>query len=155
MSATPRPDPPLTTTLFRPYREHPGLLLALSAAVFVPLTAARYPLVEARIFAAALAITLVGHLLLAAVLHRFRAGLGLSVPVDRPIAVVAAVLLVLVGLEIVAGRLVELVAGREAFGVTLGGFLPSLVIGPLFALLVREAWAARRPSGHPGEIWTD
>lgn len=142
----PDPDARPGDALLQPYRRHPGLLLALSAAVFVPLNLARYPLVEARVFAAALGLTLAGHLLLAALLHRFRDRLALPPPARRPVALVVAALAALIGLEIVAGRLVELVAGTEAFGVTLGGFLPSLVIGPAFALLVREAWCARLTS---------
>ena len=48
------------------HRRHPGLLLAASA-VFLPLMPVRLLLVDARAFAAAIALSVAGHLVLAAI----------------------------------------------------------------------------------------
>ena len=50
------------------HRRHPGRLLLAASAVFVPLMPVRLLLVDARAFGAAIALTVAGHLLLAAIL---------------------------------------------------------------------------------------
>ncbi len=122
------------------HRRRPGVLLGVALAVFVPLQVPRYPLIDARWFPVALALTLVGHLALVAILSRRP---DLDVAPIRP-GVAALGLVVVTGLQIVVGQAVEAVVGESAFGIMLGGFVPSVLLGPAWALLVIGALAARR-----------
>ncbi len=122
------------------YRRHPGVLLGTALVIFVPLNVVRYPLVDARWYPVALTLTLVGHLALVAVLRRVP---GLDVAPIRPgVAVVG--LVVVTGLQIAVGLAVEAVVGRSTFGITFGGFVPSVLLGPAWALLVLGGLAGRR-----------
>jgi hypothetical protein len=122
------------------YRRHAGPALLTSLAVFLPLNLVRYPLVEARWYPAAIALTLLGHVALVPLLRRRT---GPDVPgVGLPAA--AAGLVAITALEVLGGRAVEAVVGRSTFGITFGGFLPSVLLGPLWAMLVVGAWTARR-----------
>ncbi len=122
------------------YRRRPGTLLGIALAVFVPLQIPRYPLIDARWYPVALALTLVGHLALVVVLRR-RPDLD-AAPV-RP-GVAALGLAAVAGLQIVIGQAVEAVVGESTFGIMFGGFVPSVLLGPAWALLVLGALAARR-----------
>jgi hypothetical protein len=122
------------------YRRRPGLLLGTALAVFVPLNAVRYPLIDARWYPVALTLTLVGHLALVAILRRRP---DLDVAPIRP-RLAALGLVVVTGLQVVLGQAVEAVVGMSTFGIMLGGFVPSVLLGPAWALLVIGALAARR-----------
>ena len=120
------------------YRRRPGLLLGAALAVFVPLNAVRYVAIDARWYPVAIALTLAGHVALVPILRR-------RVAVD-PVGVTTAIvgLVAITGLEVVAGLGVEAVVGRSTFGIMFGGFLPSVLLGPAWALLVVRALVARR-----------
>jgi hypothetical protein len=122
------------------YRRRPGLLLGTALAVFVPLNAVRYPFIDARWYPVALTLTLVGHLALVAILRRRP---DLDVAPIRP-RLAALGLVVVTGLQVVLGQAVEAVVGMSTFGIMLGGFVPSVLLGPAWALLVIGALAARR-----------
>ncbi len=122
------------------YRRRPGLLLGTALAVFVPLNVVRYPLIDARWYPVALTLTLVGHLALVAILRRRP---DLDVAPIRP-GLAALGLVVVTGLQVVLGQAVEAVVGMSTFGIMFGGFVPSVLLGPAWALLVIGALAARR-----------
>lgn len=123
------------------YRRHAGPLLLTALAVFLPLNVVRYPLVDAGWFPVAIALTFLGHVALAAVLGR-RADLAVP-PIG--IAAAAAGVVAVTALEVVGGLAVEAVVGRSTFGITFGGFLPSVLLGPAWALLVLGALERTRP----------
>ena len=122
------------------YRRRPGFLLGTALAVFVPLNAVRYVAIDAGWFPVAIGLTLAGHLVLAAI---YRRRPDLDVPPVRP-AVAAAGVVAITALEIVGGLAVEAVVGRSTFGIMFGGFVPSVLLAPAWALLVVGALAARR-----------
>lgn len=119
------------------YRRRPGLLLGAALAVFVPLNAVRYVAIDAGWFPVAIALTLAGHVALVPILRG-----RIAVDPVHP-GIVAAGLVAITGLEIVAGLAVEAVVGRSTFGIMFGGFLPSVLLAPAWALLVVGALAAR------------
>lgn len=120
------------------YRRRPGLLLGSALAVFVPLNVVRYVAIDAGWFPVAIALTFAGHLALVPILGR-RVDPG---PV-RP-AVAAAGVVAITALEVVGGLAVEAIVGRSTFGIMFGGFVPSVLLAPAWALLVVGALAARR-----------
>ncbi len=122
------------------HRRLPGPLFGTALAIFLPLQPPRYLAVDARWYPVALGLTFVGHLALAWALRR-RA--DLTVPPVQP-AVAALGILAVVGLQIVGGLAVEAVVGRSTFGIVLGGFVPSVLLGPAWALLLVGAVGARR-----------
>lgn len=123
------------------YRSRPGLLFGTALAIFIPLQPPRYLAVDARWYPVALGLTFIGHLALAWALGR-RA--DLTVPSVHP-AVAALGILAVVGLQVVGGLAVEAVVGRSTSGIVLGGFVPSVLLGPAWALLLVGALGARRP----------
>lgn len=125
------------------YRRNAGPFLLAALAVFLPLQFARYPLIGARWFPVAIALTFLGHVALVAVLRRLLRRDREEVPrIGLPAAALG--LVGVLAFEIVGGLAVEAVVGRSTFGITLGGFLPSVLLGPLWALVVLGALEKRR-----------
>ncbi len=122
------------------HRSRPGLLFGTALALFVPLQLPRYLAIDVRWYPVALGLTFAGHLALAWALGR-RA--DLAVPRMRP-AVAALGLVAVGGLQIAVGLAVEAVVGRSTSGIALGGFVPSVLLGPAWALLLVGALGARR-----------
>ncbi len=122
------------------HQSRPGLLFGTALAIFTPLQLPRYLAIDARWYPVALGLTLVGHLALAWALGR-RA--DLAVPPVKP-AVAALGIVAVVGLQVVGGLAVEAVVGRSTSGIALGGFVPSVLLGPAWALLLVGALGARR-----------
>ena len=127
------------------HRRHPGRLLLASSAVFLPLMPVRLLAVDARAFAAAIALSVAGHLALAAILHARREQLGLR-PFTGGVTALVIGLPLLTMVEIVAGRGFEAVVGTSSIAVTLGGTLPSILVGPAWAGLVAGLVATRTTS---------
>ncbi len=132
IETTPAPADPLRLAL-SVHRHHPSALFGWAALVFLPLNAARLPLIESRLFAAAIALTLVGHLILTAVYGVRRHTLDVPPMRGGPLVLAGWLVLVTV-LQIVAGQGVEAVVGQSAFGIMLGGLLPAVLLGPAWAL---------------------
>ena len=114
------------------YRHRAGTLLLTALAVFIPLNAVRYVAIDAGWFPGAIALTLLGHVALVPALQ----GSGLDlIPLRFGVATAAAGLVAITGLEVVGGLAVEAVVGRSTFGIMFGGFLPSVLLGPTWAML--------------------
>ena len=125
------------------YRTRPGLLLGTALAVFAPLQVPRYLAIDARWYAVAIGLTVVGHLVLAWALAR---GLGRRDDVAAPLhpAVAALGIVAVTGLQIALGLTMDAVLGLSTPTMTLGGFVPSVLLGPVWALLLVGAVGARR-----------
>ena len=123
------------------YRRYPALLLGTAFLVFAPLAVPRFLAVDAGRFPLAIGLTFLGHVVVAFLLWRRRASLG--VRSTTPGALVAAGLLATTGLEIIAGRGIDMLLGPSTLVITLGGTVPSIVLGPVWALLV-VGFAERR-----------
>ena len=130
------------------YRRRPGTLFGWALAVVRPRSVPRYLAIDARVIAVALGLTLVGHLTLAAIYWRHRQRRGRA-PADRRRSSVAGRALELTAVQIPLGLAVEAVIGRSAFGITVGGLLPSLLLAPAWALLVAGWLLTRRARPAP------